>query len=1386
MSQSQYSICRDFTELDSSTKKKILPYIVSLYVYRQLENGDYMRAWSAVKNAIEKGYGNEYLERLEKYIGILYTLSNYIDQANNVFKDLEKIPSSYISYLLEKIESYYDDVRDILPEAIRENVEKTISLLRDARSVSEFYEDAMDSITRAYDVLNEFLDIVSRSGDNLDMLENAFGYARSKFPEIISKLDSLLNKSIDVDNPEMAVLRNRIKEMLENVKYTVKGFYVLSYHGLPIIGNLQALIYDLKNYGGDNVLANPYYRNAVRDKIKTILQNVKALKGNATYLEYPDEARSMMRELAEAIINILNSLKKELGSKDGRFVDVFEEAENASGVNLVDVQKPASAIPGLEEFVRDVAEKNELAFRSDPVWLKIIGAIGIIGSGALDNLTILLRPTAFWEQIEAIKTMLGNTAENIRREGVMGLGESAKALFLDMFGTPERALYTIGGILSAIAIAKAVEKLPLPTKWKAVLTDVLQADPVGLMISGASAIGVKSFLRTVITKPKAGKIIVDTLPQGFDDTVRRAIRESVGEATAKHIVALSDELSRRIAKMIRNGVDYTEIKNTLTDAVKKYGIENLVRDYSKYTDMRIRLSTALKNYIATEAGKIDDIARKMNTMELRRLIDQVPTFKILRDIHDIRRNVLPSLKEFLEKYRELLSEDEYKLLYKRISDLEEALRKGDLGETSTLIHMINSYALDKISLDTLKTEMITTFERLGMTDLMKKVENVKTVADFTKLLSEIDKALFKRLDPQIMRAFDTVADVFKTLEKTRLGKLFKSLRNKLMQKIMVRINEAPDPELSRIFESTLSRIDLGKLSPELKTIVEELREKASKNALTLKDLERFTEKLAETNAVKAGLIEAGIVNELLTRTIQHLHELERSAPLEIRSVITAVRDKLSELSMKRILPKTGEPVFYGRVMALNPIPLNLEYTLKTLTDYMESINPAYASKLKGLVEQFMKELGEGKVSEETLLGLFKELSNIRKVKGIKIGLLDRLKKAVKDYVEWLETRQGVKPEAIRSIRNLADIIARDIDSLKREMEKGWGFIAYKVGRARIIAPLLADEDTVRRFRSLMDNPAIEKHLRIGDLDIIGSRKAVLEPDGTFKIEYELLFPENRVLRITQITRPSRSFMEKVRNLKTLVGAKPEAEVDVYYRVYFDPEALDIINQNPVIYRKLVSGEIFSEIDPEYKLLDNIIVYRLDTPVSVSLLNVLKALPYLATIPTAVRKEKELPSTFLLDKLDLIELLSGKFPTIEVPDIPGIDEVKAILLPDDRKIIIGLPYSQDFRNYIIGWARLKWRDKTLFVPKLRIGTDVYYLIPPIELETTIEKTGEKLKTKTVSIPKEAFQPSEVPAPPPTVPIAGAPMPTAVGIPPVIGLPVKGAGAGGKRQYEEIRL
>lgn len=1346
------SLCNEFTRIPSDQKRKLLPLVVSLYVEKLLEQGDVNTAFNVLLNAKEKGVMNDYLRRLYDYVYNISLLQSWLQSAEIVLNHIGSVPSDFIMKTIEHIEDLLDRLGDRLPSDSREKIERILGLLRDDYNLTRILENSEQTLSKAYGILDNFIEMIKSAGGDLNALENALGYGKDNLPAVIQAIQDVIDQATatHIDNPEMEQALYRIVNKLIDTREMLKGLQKTCSAGTLLIGEIKALGQLLSKYGGTNNLENQSYVNSLEDDIYTILTQVKTLEGIANSTEYPSNVRSLAEQLAEAGKQYLDKLKEQLVQTDPRFLKIFEEAESRAGVSLVKVTPPENPVSQqIDNIVRSIADNSLNAFKSNDLLMKFLGGIALIGSGALDTLTLILRPQALAQQVRAVADIVGQAFHDIVSRNLNGLRRLGVNLFKQMFGTPDRALYTIGTMLGSLLIAEAVKKVPVPARFRAVLTDLLQGDPIGLAISSIDALDLAKTLRVIIRKPKGLEAVIRTEPEGFEKALVKAISDTTAvEKQQAQILARS--LTKKLARMYREGVSLEDINNLVKEAIKKHGISELLRDYNKLVS--IESSILKESMIKPLEYRLPEITAPSTKLTTWEKITGLPGSFTARSLEKIEE-LIPELKSFLAKYKDILGEEQYKKMVSELDRVAKELKSGEAGYLRLASKDLLSYEKGLLSLKTLKQEL---FNDLVDIDprLAEKIAKASP-QELPLVLVELSDKILAKLEPKRLEAINTMLKTLKELENTKLGQLFKNLEDRIYHKIMLEVKQAEIPDMHEYLERLAREIQLDKLPKDIRSII---RHYMNKEKLSLKDMQELAEKLGEKAPELTAKTDVAIVLSLLRALHEKLDKLSKEMKepwlvAEIKNV-----DKMIELDIRR-LSKAG--VTFAEATAVAKAPLTLEQSLADLVSVLRKAKDKHVLRVADRIEEIMKKIHEGKAGKNDWLELYKALTDKHVQRYLDVPVLEKLRNAVDNLLKR-------KPEYMDALKKLRDIIDKDLERTLKELAKGWGFAEIRIGKETAIIPVKPSPEAIKTLKQLLAEPTLEKTVRINGVEISVRRDFEIKPDGTTILEYTFRLPGDHKGRITLVTRPEYGLMEYLRQ-----KLKHKAVINVYEDIYFDPEFRGMLEKNKALREAILTGKLLQMADPMYKQLTKLRIISTAVPLSLLLQRALTTAVVVQNLP--------LYNTILRQSLEqlaerLIQRLKPK-PVLKLDRKLDLLILYKTMLKQ-YPVVIAVPLSlEKLREITKGTVLVKLGSKLYEIPVVLLNGQETLLIPLLQLKLALAqktKTLQKTRLKQVEaeIP-EMPQGGEIPSPP-SIPVTTA-------VPPIVpGAGVIGAVLGGKEE------
>lgn len=1370
MSQPRVDLCREFQQLsDERLKKQFILTAVAIYAFNMVKKGEIHEALSVLENAIRKGYGSKEIEDAHTALKSALTLEQAIAETNALLDRYLRIDGRDAGSLRFAEQLLAEAKNRVL--TLLGGVQASGEVGREVEAYARYIDDIIEfkgfsiKASEASSTLNQHVSKANEllSTSEIDKILDGFNYILLNIKPLLPKLWELADKSqrlfdkyVGLNNSAPGNIRLGYAELLKIMRgggqqpvhvalaqaYTSARFMSeLAFYGREALVHLKAFTELIQQYGqGTNLVSNKKYTEALMNNLVATLNNIRELRNVAS--SYPPELAGVSTSFTDGIVSILSSLKQQLVAMNPWFKDMFENAEKATGVELAEVSTGMHPFEEqVEKGVSYLAESAKLAYRIPG--LQNIGRVALIGAGALDALTQVARPRAALAQIEALVKIGEYVRERWRKEGVAGAGRAVGNILRAMFGSEENVHYMLGIMLGSILLAKLVSKIPLPKslqKYKAVIQSIMvntvQGDPVGLVVDLAWSTGVRSALEVLLGKTPSGKVVKKATPGGADDLIKKTIDENLRKAMKREVRELADNLSQQVARMIREGADDVAIKNTLVKALEEHSLRDIMNSFSQYLDVKRDIYSRYFEAVTTKKITQAIIEDKDKASKL---IEEFATTQATKNIETIKE-VTSTMRDLVEKYKSLLSPQEYDKLTKIFNEIFDTLSSETWGEAT------------------------------GSKSILR--------------------------DKNYLRLLNLTDELFKALDNSALGKMFRELGGRVATITRVSISNIPLEDLSRIMRSTIEGVvnDPG-ISDNLRKMLKQLLDKAEQSNLTFKDIDEFTKTLANFDLVKAGEADVKAVSRLLHTIDQYISELMKDPDtlINVLPSIRLIKDRITEISgtVVKNLEK-GTEVASIVVRQVKELPPFLENSLNTMIRYLYELKPELAEELEKAVKKLVEEAGSEKgVGENTLVELYAVLNKIKGAKEVKPGLLATLKDLVKGIKEWAEIKLGHKPEAVKSVKNLADTMVGEISELEKDlMQKGnYGFFAYTVARKQVVLPILTDPDTARRlWHILKENPFSVFNVNIDGLDITVARKITLTGDNTVKLTYVLTFPNKKSFVVTKVIRPVRDLLEQIK-IATREWPPRDFPVDVFYGVYYDPEALQYVAKTNLL-DKLSSGELLRKADPYFDILDSVIVVKPYQPLWKIPPDLLKTIGLLGT---AVALNPELRKLVIDEPGKIESLLSNlwrhgkRLPN--PPEVPNVEVLDAFKYGGET-IILGIPkvsimVPNALEDLLRKTRKIKIGDVEVnTIPVQLSGQEEAHLVVPLELQKQELEGLITPQTKQVQLPKLDIP--GIPSTTPPVTTAPAPVPMGAGAPTILPLFAAGSASGSRRQKEAIKI
>ena len=1445
------SMCELYKTLPPEDRKRLLRQIIPIYVSYLIERENIPALREFLDNVERNGLLYGELVNIKRNVDALYefnvlstAINGIVTAINNRMKRGKHISESDVAVLEKKLDELVKVKKKLESFVSKDkiaNVEEIINQTRDTIEYIKFYNESLRLGTKyssSLQTLIRDIDAAFKSGDLLKII-GVFDKGYHTFENIRKDLVKVI-ELLDKWSPRTKDFNNIKKEMRDNIYKIVKKLaqvIELCTRSRRMFSGMLSLNDKLSKYGkGDNFLANRNYRAAIVKSLTTILNEV----GKLFDLKIED-APKLAPSLASSVWKYLSKLKRSLSEGDYRWIDVFEEAERLSRTYLprvspqeayaksvenyvkylreigwhwlADIVESISRTVGANEFLRaigdrwveidralsswvnDIREANMIAFRSDNFLMKAGASLGLIGASVIDFFTTIARPSAVLEQLRVITEMINGTLEAINKYGLgEGIKRSGWELLKTLFGTPERALMSIGAILSGFVLGKLVAKLPVSPRVKAVLTGLLQADPFDISIA----------------------IMTDVVGTGI---FRGAIRQLAASGKISKIAGIVDEVTDPIVKAAMKYV-----KPALKESIGKisYGLRKIVGDYLRKGEKAVNLEKAAKELIFSHGLKritklaVDfDTVRKLAKQTYGKMgLIKLAKLKLEDLINNAIRRIVPRFKEVtwqevgthISKIKKGL--EELETLHDAINDLYQRLAKyTDLFENvdelmaqlelakrmltenvkkaKQLIENVEeAYKNNELIAGQLRVGIMRIFEQLGMEDIAREILNMP-IEEFLKRFPDIAKKLTITIDMEKLKVAKRLMKPIKEIEQNKvLKEAFRLALSRLTKTLQLKLSSAGVKELSVYAQKILGKFKeklprtIREKAPEFAKLIDELYEKAKAGKITIEDINRLSNEVAKVSPELASMIDLGAVLKLIDYADEIIDNLKKELP-EATGYLKTMENKLREY--RRVI-YSKEKLVAVMKETLHEIAPDLKYSFKKLIEDLEEIDPKKASKLREVSKRIFESLSKGVIDKEAFSEAYKVLSDIARVPGIH-SFVKKLLIKIANKIKKKATGKVPESEVMEPVAKLADIILEDLKTIS-EIPDGWGFIYKDIHKVEY-TPILAPKELVKRIRQILAEKEKTGSITIDDIKIGFKRVVRVLPDGTLDVHYILVFPEDRMLWYRYTIRS--------------IG---KGKAAVYERLYFDPpleEAVQAykagLTDSPlyrigkIISEQLPEGRLFEMGDPDFTLLRRVAIIshgnkliKLGNVLGKTITAYLMSLPPL-TVPVKMKAQERLWDVLLtIDKPDLIRTIKP-YLTVTPSEVQselkrlGIDSMG--YLKTEPPIVIGLP-GEDILKFIKRWIVITFNGKQIPVPILKLPSGLEVgLIPAVDVNTKVA-TSEDISNAIDQALKEGLDIKKAaletelqklklgyPIPPP------APPPPGAGVAPVMipGAPVK---------------
>ncbi len=1051
-----FNVCRFFQELPKDVRDRIVPALVQLAYRKYLKRGDLDRAYQVIYEAVEMGY-DSVLTQAKERLGTLIEFRSVLEALNNDVRKLmssEKVDDVLLQVFrndLERATDLFLKVSQYLPSDLRERIRRSLLAFRDLYDFLNIVKKYSHVVDEYRSIANELTSLGEASPEKLWNLANRLAKLLGEVRKVVNEVYGWNPRS-----EEMKDVKFKLMSKINTVEGTVRRLQNL----LALLANLFDAYNELgellSSYGtGTNYLKNSGYRSRVVNALYRILINLKRLDSLVGEYRYGmDEIDNIALDIVTRFRKALDKLKEEYVSSDVRWNDVFEEAEKLAGFELTDVHvdvwsalektaeildklghhdvaeavrahveycrrnpnDPACAIekwsawssfePYLSAWIRDVYETNALMVKRGV--MPIMSHIGVVGAGALDALTLLLRPRAMYEQLLALKHIFDTFNECCKRYGINGIGVAFRRIASEMFRDENDLLYFIGQVLVAFAISKLVGRLPLPRWARSVLENVAQGDPLGLcigLVTDVTPILRNKIFARIVKEGDVVRVLEASHPEireffSFDD-VAKSIAE---KGTRIYGYRFLSDLVHELRNILANSRTFSEVARKTKELLQKQSISEIAKLKQSYFDVLRRFNELLspeyvRNVVKVSVGVREEVLKQVLGIEVPRIELKVSGIT--------SRGIVPSAESI-------------EVASRRIAEVKDFVRnvRKTIEETKSFLEQLG--------------------KRLGIdvapyiARLDEVAKGLPSVSRLEKVLADVRNVLQKEIAkmlPEDLRArfSDALRRIDEALKKMRTasGREFKILRTEIEKAYREIEDVLREASARAVFVERLRKRIAGILRENgFENVARKIE-----NSMTVSDVLNELKRFFETEARKHGLK----AYEALDKALKVLGEFVKKHP-ELKALFEAVENLSIEVKARIASARMGEAIL-SKNLATN--------LLSALKEASESVvNAKLRKALAGAMNELRKAIASGR-------GI-----SLRKIEEI-VAKLEKLCpeiEAVTDLVAMksvLQTINDVLRKAMGSATE--ESVRKAISSLMKRIEKPIMEIEQRI-KAELVPP----------------------------------------------------------------------------------------------------------------------------------------------------------------------------------------------------------------------------------------------------------------------------------------------------------------------------------------------
>jgi len=1124
------SLCNRYKEVPEEARKGILVRALTVYVNSKLQEGDLYSVRDVLSEADKRGLLEGGLKDLKARVDALV-------EAQEKLTALEL----HINAVIELInrgavdEQVLQGLRGTLSDA-RKAVEANRSLLPqqvfDTLSRLEAYAEDLVSYARLAIRFKSIADSVQQLTQEKVEDSSQAGALASRARELSKHVEGLLSdiSRAQFRTSEYKSAAHKLWENARELGAFLAGAQVYYSSLERAVGLMEQLSSLVQGYGeGGKVLGNTSYWDrlyaTIRDLMVTARNTVSLLSVNP-YFKDP------AGQLYNQVVAYLTELKRTFGENDFRWVDLFERAERDTGVKLgwsppsyeelaresirrfielarrvpvvgeqiaktlewvlqasylddllVRFQRAVELVDRyLSSFFKDLYERAVLAWRTGGYVTKAAAAVTQFVTGFLDNITIIIRPSAIKEYVSTIYTLIVGARRSLEEGGVKGLASYTADVLKQMF-LGENLFYTLGAMLAVFAVGKALGKIPIPARYRAAIENILFADPVGLTVEFIGASAVRASFRTGIRQLAREGKVARAVEEGVVARVSAEIAESLAREKFGRLYERTVEYLRRAVRdAILNPGKVAQARRDLRELARRVGVEESLRvtaeAYRAYESLLREQQQAIRRLGEVKVAQVT-LKPVEAVVEPRAVLERVSASasKAVASLRAVARRV-DEASELFSRLEPFLAESRKSRVRELLEQARRALPEADL---ESLEKSLASYTTEvNLILRDLKDTLLDLsrfFESEDVRRLVGEEQASKLKSSLEGALAGLERGDYAKVREALESASKTARELSIKLRQ-RVGEA-----DEMIARYSVFIDSSVYGEIRKHLE--LGERVAGSLE-QLDVRLDGVRTKALLEAeQTLKDVLKGLGMVEEARRAVDRLeaVVRGRLQQLL-REAGLVEEADRLAKAKPEELLDALSQSLARLAVS-----IEERVIRASENALKALDeLLADERVKRL------LNLANVAEVRAKLEA---RVTLGKALREELLKLSLELSETlgryRLPRDLEVALAELRDKALREAVE-LSDLEKVTNVIARYAPELAGLV--ELEAVMRVLARAREFVGElrKNGFDEYRASVL--EDTLGNVMKSLEEYAV--------------RKGVEEAGVTRAVEVVTVAPELRV------------------------------------------------------------------------------------------------------------------------------------------------------------------------------------------------------------------------------------------------------------------------------------